>query len=53
MARDTDKQARLYAQIEAIFDRRGVTTDERGTIVALLTETLLAGLDPAGPPQPE
>jgi hypothetical protein len=52
MTRDKDEEDRLLAQVEAIFDRRGLTAEERESVVALLTDLLLKGLD-APPPAPE
>ncbi|HXA95923.1 MAG TPA: hypothetical protein VN323_10200 [Candidatus Dormibacteraeota bacterium] len=52
MTRDKDEEGRLLAQVEAIFDRRGLTAEERESVVALLTDLLLKGLD-APPPAPE
>ena len=51
MIRDRDEQDRLLAQVEAIFDRRGLTPEERERVVALLTELLLKGLDTRPPAQ--
>jgi hypothetical protein len=50
MPRDPNEDARMLAQVEAIFDQRGLTPEERETVVALLTEFLLKGLDEPGPP---
>jgi hypothetical protein len=50
MPRDPHEDARLFAQVEAIFDRRGLTPEERETVVALLTALLMKGLDEPGPP---
>ncbi len=50
MPRDPNEDARLLAEVEAIFDRRGLTLEERETVVALLTDLLLKGLDEPGPP---
>lgn len=49
MTRDPEEKDRLLAKVQAIFDRRGLTTEEQETVVALLTKLLLDGLDPAGP----
>ena len=49
MTPDKNDNDRLLAQVEAIFDRRGVTAEERETIVSLLTELLLKGLDTTPP----
>jgi len=49
MTRDPEEKERLLAQVQAIFDRRGLTAEEQETVVALLTKLLLEGLDPAGP----
>lgn len=49
MARDRDEKDRLLAEVQVIFDRRGLTAEEQETVVALLTKLLLEGLDPADP----
>ena len=49
MTRDPEKNDRLLAQVRAIFDRRGLSAEEQETVVALLTEMLLDGIDPATP----
>jgi hypothetical protein len=52
MTRDKDEEGRLLAQVEAIFEGRGLTAEERESVVALLTDLLLKRLD-APPPAPE
>lgn len=49
MARDPEEKDRLLSEVQAIFDRCGLTAKEQEQVVALLTKLLLDGLDPAGP----
>ena len=45
MPRDPNEDARMLAQVEAIFDQRGLTPEERETVGARLTALLVKGLD--------